>query len=640
MKISFNNVPLTVDYITDQQGCTAALNKLAESNLHIYGLDIETMKKHDPEHPRSGLCPLLSFPRLLQISTADTIYVFDTVKLGLCSADYASKPLKLAKTLPLPLIEFLQSRNFVAHNAVFEISHFTFNGIRNLKIDCSMVMSRTVFTAEHTQFEKTEEYEDTLPEEMDGLSRYRIKGHSLDDCIQRELGIRVDKTMQTSDWNKQHLAPAQVAYAALDAYLCRQLYHIYYPRLETLGLLKSYNVLKAQQHVIADMHIAGLRIDWDKHAKIVQRWTEEFEKAKQETKKYFGETNLASSKQMGQWLQKTMSKDVLAMWEKTEKGAYCFTRTKLTNFLHLPEIKALSEWKKYQKLLTTYGEGMLKHASPIDRRVRTSYSLGQTATARLSARDINIQNLPRDKEVREIFEAKKGNKLIVADFSQIEVRVQAELSRDPIMREAYAKKQDIYKVFASKLYHKPIDQIDKKQRSVSKQAILALAYGMGATKLRMYALNAGVDISQAEADQAYAGYHRTFRVYSSWCDEQRNKAKLRGYATTLLGKKRKLKEDEVYTRAPNHAVQGTAAELLFVASVLCRNLLDSRKISAKLVASVHDEVIIEATEECAEDAKSILRYSMCKAMQYLFPQASSYDVADANIGDNWAAAKG
>lgn len=624
-RLEFNDSPFNMVYITDVEDL-----KNIPTLPTVVGLDIETLKTTD--HEQAGLDPYQSAPRLVQIYDGKTVWVIDALKCGI-------------KETIAWMNKCVSHCIMAVHYSLFEEAHLTHKGFKNDKYKCTLVMSRILDCAEHYQYEIDEDEEDLLPEEKDGKTRYKKRYHGLDDCVQREFGVKVSKHYQLSNWTKGELELGQVRYAGLDAVLTYNLAKVYSKRLQQHQMMNCFELYMKMSHCIVDMHRYGVGIDWNAHQDLIKVWEEKFRLAGIDTQKFFGSTNLASSKQMNEWANKHIPPHILENWPQTkaskpDKILYSFTQTSIAAYKKIPHIAALAEWKKYQKLLSTYGQSMAEKLSPVTGRLHPSYTLAETATSRLSCRNPNIQNQPRGSDLRSIFVAAPGNKLIVCDFSQIEVRVQAEMSKDPVMRQVYKDKGDIYKTFAAKMYHCTEAQVTKEQRQKAKTAILALAYGMGPAKLVSYALNSGVIMTLEEAQEIWQAYHNTFCVYSGWCEGIRYTAGIVGYATTLMGKRRKLKVDEIYTRGPNHVIQGTAAEVLFRASDICKYQLDKNQIKAKMILSCHDEIGLEALESHAVMAKEILEKAMCNAMREMFPNASSFDVAAAGIGNSWTEAKG
>lgn len=604
-------------YVTDRAQATEIVACLDRSIL--YGLDIETAKHPDfKEHKQAGLCPRLSTIRLLQIfDGVGRSYVFDVHATGLEI-----------------FAEFLKTGRFVAHNAVFEAQHIRHNGIPDINVGCSMLMSQLVHGAEFSPFEEDPEDET----EPDGLSRYTRTGHSLDAVTQRLFKVIVNKQSQLSDWSVEELSTAQITYAGLDAVLTYRCAKELLPRIKEYKLERHYKLLKDSQHVVAEMQLQGLPVDWNYHAEFLKGWVAAKEKAAVECKVFFGDTNLSSSAQMNEWL-KTYFKDkpeIIENWPKTKKGSFTFVRTELGKYLQLPEIAALLNYKKFSKLVDTYGESLTKKKHPVTGNLHPGYTLGMTTTGRLSSRNPNAQNFPSDPEFRNMFKAPEGYELVVSDLAQIELRLQAEFSKDPVMCAVFKNGEDIYKQMASSLFKVPVEQVTKPQRKVGKVVMLALGFGMRSKKLGQYALNSGIHESAAFWEKAYKTYHSTFKVYSIWCDRMRDRATKLGYIETLLGKRRKLTKEQIYTAAPNTVIQGTAAELLLVAMLKCKETCSE---FATIVASVHDEVLLLVKKEDAPQAIECLSAAMCAAMVELFPKAVSHKVADASAAVAWGDAK-
>lgn len=634
-KNKFKDWEFRTSYITSDKEAAIIVKTLEDKIL--YGLDIETGKKHLwKDNKQAGLDPHLSFIRLLQIYDGrDQVYVFDMNHVKLSTLD-----------------NFLKTNRFVAHNAVFEIMHLTQSGLPNLNIGCSMLMSQMIEGAEHSPYEATllptEEEEDD--EDQDGLAAYKRTGHSLDALIQRLFGVKVAKTEQMSDWGAKELRPEQIVYAGLDAVLTYKAAIVLAESIKKHKMQKAYTLLKDMQHVVAVMQLEGIPVDWDYHRDLMYGWQQKSDDALELCSPHFGEVNMRSGKQMCKWLldyvannySKIEGDTLLTNWPKTTKGAYAFGKSAISDMKHIPPIAALLNYKKYAKLIDTYGESLIEKKHPITGRLHTSYTLGMTTTGRMSSRSPNVQNFPRDDVFRNMFRAEKGMSLVVSDFSQIELRLQAEFSKDPAMSRVYREGGDVYSTLASNYFGKDISKLPKaeykEKRMFGKVVMLALGYGMGAGKLETYAANGyGLHKSPEEWQRAHKTYHSTFSVYSAWCKQIRTRAEKLGYIETLLGKRRKLSDNEMYTCAPNTVIQGTAAELMMKAMLICQKKVGSY---AKLVATVHDEILIHVEQQFALQAQKDLADSMNEAMRVMFPRAVSHEVAEAAIGNRWGEAKG
>jgi len=606
-------------YITDNEEAEELIT--TEMLGHsLYGLDTEGSKKLEfKDHEQAGLDPYLTDIRLIQIYCGNTCYVFDL------------------KHVDISVLKFLfYAGRFVAHFGMYEVKMLTHAGYPNMNVGCSLLMSRLIDCAEFSKYEPEEEIDDS--EDQTGLSRYRAKSHSLDAVVQRLFGVKVDKMQQTSDWSAEVLSEEQILYASLDSVLTYHVAKKLEVKIKEYKMGKYYQLIKDIQHVVASMELAGLPVDWEYHAELMKKWKVNSEKSLEVCKPFFGDVNMRSGKQMSQWLVAYLKDDpkTLAAWPKTDKGSHAFGRPVLGDFNHLPPIAALLEYKKWSKLLDTYGESLVEKKHPVTGRLHTSYTLAQTATGRFSSRNPNVQNMPRDKEFRNMFKAPEGHVLVVSDFSQIELRLQAEFSQDPTMLGWYKNKQDAYKSMASSLFRVPVASITKEQRFVGKVMLLALGYGMGYTKLGTYSKNAGVKHPDKFWAAAHQRYHETVSTYSDWCYLMRDRATDLGYIETLLGKRRKLGEKEVFTGAPNTIIQGTASELMMKALLICQGKV---KDLGTIVATVHDEILICTPVALSDKVAELLADSMNQAMVELFPHAADHHVADAAFGSRWGDAK-
>lgn len=617
----FGDFEFPVLSITQSSEAEKAIRKISETSGSL-GLDIETAKiTQYKDHSRAGLCPHLSYIRLLQIYDGKQVWVFDLQNIQL----------SLFKNL-------LSTRNFIGHNAKFELLFLTHFGIPNVDTGCSMLMSQLITNAEISPFDPDPEEENMLEEEPDGLAKYKRTEHSLEAVSGRHLGIKLDKKYQKGPWEGE-LTSEMLIYAGADAFVTYKIGKLLYPKIITYKMEKHYKLLKATQHAVVEMELEGIGVDWEKHSNLVEKWDDKRADAQRKTYPYFKDTNLSSSKQMCVWLERYFRRepDVLKRWPKTPKGAYSFNAMSLSNFKQVEPIKHLLEYKEYQKLVSTYGEGISKLKHPKTSRLHSSFIIGETRTGRMSSREPNGQNFPRDPDFRSLFIPKKGCVLIVSDLSQIELRAQAELSGDPVMKKVYKEGKDIYKVMAASLLRKTVDKVTDEERQTGKIIMLAMGFGMGPPRLEDQAWKQyGVRI---DGKQSHAMYRNTFKHYISWCDKQRDKVRQLGYGRTVLGKMRRMVPDEQYTRAVNFPVQGSCAEVMMIALCKARRLLQGT--SGKLVSSVHDEVLIECSDNKTEVKNTIqaVEEAMNGAFEYIFPKASSLKVAAAHAGRNWLEAK-
>lgn len=619
---NFADEPYTALYIQKPAEIESTLKKVYESDAKLIGIDLETGKKI--QHPQAGLDPHLSFIRLIQLYDGKTTYVIDTQSEGVADYTYFYKILK--------------EKRLIAHYAIFEIKHLMYHFTEPTDIHCSKLIADFIYHAEHSPYEPDDEDDEEKPK--------FIRGLGLGALAERYFGIKIPKQYQKSDWNKRELDKEQIIYAALDAVLTYKLGKLLVEKLNKYRLSDCYKLYKDMQHVIAEMELNGFLIDTKEHNRLIAEWTKKRDHHREVCREFFGSVNLRSSKKLHQWVQRYYAdnKDLLKRWPKSEKtGNYSFSKLKLADLEPLEPVQAILAYKKYATLLSTFGESLQQKISPKTGRIHCNFTLGETRTGRLSSRNPNLQNMPaRDDSFRHIFIAPTNHALVVADFSQVEVRVAGELSKDPVIRRAFDQGVDLHKAIVAAVSGKSIDEITKEERQLGKALNFGLQFGMGPTKLAKYARNSyGVELSEEEARHAWEVYHSTYRRYSSWCQEQRKKAERQGIVSTPLGRKRKLAETEIYTKAVNTPVQGGAAEVSLAALVYLRRLLRQKPAydPVKIINTVHDEIILECPEDMVEDVMHLLTTSMEYGMKSIFPRATTHGLAEAASGRSWAEAK-
>lgn len=644
-------------YITSEADACKATRIITYSNTPRFGLDIETSKKAGWETfepikkgrriigPCPGLCPLLSDIRLIQIYDPNekTVYVFDCAKIG----KHYWRGSGMFRIM-------LTEKKYVAHNGVFEIKHFTHNGFSDMQIDCSMLLDMMVQRAEHSPFEPPEEDdEDEDDFENDGLGKLKKIGFGLDACIARLFKIHVGKHFQTSNWNAGDLSTEQINYAALDAVLTYVVGKKQYKKVIDYRMKRSYEVFRDMQHVVADMELKGVLIDREAHKSLIEEWKITHEENTKEIEKRFKKINVRSSKQLNKWAEEKFPKDFIErLWPKTKKGAISFGKNSLIEVCDYVErkykkepksLRTLLQYKRVDKLLSTYGETLDKIIHPITGRIHASFIIGETRTGRLSSREPNLQNLPRDEAVRKLFIAPTGKSLLVADYSQIEIRAGAALSKDPVMTNAFVKGIDLHKYilkmcfgWGKKFWAGLSEEEAKKQRNMGKAINFGFMYRMWWKKFGKYALTSyGVRVNEGDSKRTFDTFHGTYNKYSNWCEVEYRKCERLGYVRTPLGMMRKLVPEEMYTRAVNTQVQGGAAEVLKLAMIDYRKKKIDR---APLVLNIHDELMCEC-DRTKHEYQFDLEESMIKGFQEVFPDAPINNLADARFGLNWNEAK-
>lgn len=387
--------------------------------------------------------------------------------------------------------------------------------------------------------------------------------------------------------------------------------------------------------VLADMEERGFSVERDRLAAYTEELADHITALEKEIIELAGEEfNLNSPRQLGEILFVKMG---LKGGKKTKTG-YSTNAEVLEKIKDEPIVAKILEYRKYAKLRSTYGEGLLKLIQP-DGRIRTTYNQTITQTGRISSSEPNLQNIPvRDalgRELRRMFVAKNENYLLLdADYSQIELRVLAHIANDKTMIRAFRENEDIHTVTASTVFGVPAFMITPEMRRSAKAVNFGIVYGMSDFSL---AGDIGVTKKEAKAymDQYFARYNGV-KAYMTDIVEQ---AKKDGFVTTLFGRRRylpELKSSNFIQRsfgervALNTPIQGTAADIIKIAMVRVWQALRREKLDAHLILQVHDELIIEASRADADRAAELLRREMEGAAEL-----SVALLAEVARGESW-----
>lgn len=392
--------------------------------------------------------------------------------------------------------------------------------------------------------------------------------------------------------------------------------------------------------VLADMQIVGFGVDTDELHKFGEFLKEKINRLESVIYNLAGEEfNINSPKQLGEIL---FGKLGLKGGKKTKTG-YSTKADVLEKLAPDNEIvRDVLEYRTYQKLKSTYCDGLSALVNPMTHRIHSVFHQMGTVTGRLSSSDPNMQNIPTrtelGRELRKMFTARDGYILIDADYSQIELRVLAHLAQDPVMIQAFVNNEDIHAVTASKILGIPIDELTKEQRSSAKAINFGIVYGMSE-----FTLSKDLGISFKAAKEYMDEYFNKYSGVRDYLEFLKTFAKDKGYVTTILNRIRyinELKSPQAMVRsfgeraAMNTPVQGSAADIMKYAMVRVYNRLKSENLTAQIILQVHDELIIEAPENEKAAVCEILKYEMENAIKLSVPL-----VVDMETGKSWYDAK-
>ena len=297
------------------------------------------------------------------------------------------------------------------------------------------------------------------------------------------------------------------------------------------------------------------------------------------------------------------------------------------------------EFREYQKLKSTYVDALPRMVNPKDRRVHTDYRQTVAVTGRLSSNNPNLQNIPiRTKKGREIRKAfitlNSDFVLLAADYSQIELRIMANFSKDKSMIEAFKKGKDIHANTASKVFGVPLEGVDPDMRRKAKEVNFGIIYGMSA-----FGLSQNLNISRNEAAQLIDSYWKEFPSVRAYMDESIAKAKEQGYVETLLGRRRYLRNINAANftmrgyderNAINAPIQGSAADLIKVAMINIHEWMKKEKLISKMLMQVHDELVFEVHRSEVDRVKEKVKELMVNAIVLEVPME-----VGIGAGNNW-----
>ena len=443
----------------------------------------------------------------------------------------------------------------------------------------------------------------------------------LANIAKRYLDIDLSKAEQASDWSVE-LTDSQLLYAARDALVLLRLRTHLKSELVDANLTQIAKIEFDCVRATAEMEYTGMKL----HSTKVDAYYHRVEARRRELRgalyEYLGEINLASPHQVKKALTQ-IGVDV----DSTARRAL------MPLIDRHPSIPLLLEHKKLSTLVSVFFEPLPRATSFKTGRIHANYWQLGAVTGRFSCSGPNFQQVPRDAGVRACFVAENGNKLVIADYSQIELRIAAEVSKDQRMTKAYRNHADLHRLTASLVQGISLDEVTTAQRQAAKAINFGLIFGMGPRGLK-YSAKHSYDVEMTLAE-AKIFRNRFFEVYSgirAWHRKSERELKYTNNQRTLRGRRFILKDPAPFTVFINRQVQGTAADIAKIALGKLPSAL--KKGGAKIIAMIHDEIIIEVPEANATEAALMLQQTMEAAGREVLKQVPI--VAEARIADSWA----
>ncbi len=386
----------------------------------------------------------------------------------------------------------------------------------------------------------------------------------------------------------------------------------------------------------------GMNVSWERLNRLHEEYSRRLEDTCARIYDLSGfEFNINSPKQLADVL---FAEDKLALphGKKNKTGVYSTDIDELNRLKYMhPVIKYIIEYRELSKLDSTYAVGLVK-AIADDGRIHTRFTQAMTNTGRLSSAEPNLQNIPvrsvEGSRLREAFTAPEGRVLVDADYSQIELRLLAALSEDPIMCDAFMKGEDIHRRTAAKVFGVDESEVTPKMRAQAKTVNFSIIYGISD-----YGLSNDLDIGIKDAGNLIKEYGNQFPGIMNYLDRLKEEGMSKGYAETYYGRRRNLTELKSQNRnlrnfglraAMNTPIQGTAADVIKIAMNRAYRALREELPDSLLVMQVHDELIVECDEKDAAKASEILKREMEAAAEFKVPL-----VADVHTGKDWLRAK-
>lgn len=466
--------------------------------------------------------------------------------------------------------------------------------------------------------------------------------YDYDDIAREYLGMNVPAFDEIFPKTKKSETPSDeipeniLKYACYNAYVAYKAKDALTEKLKETEMFDIYNNVEIPlTYALYDMEQAGIMVAGDKLKEYGERLKTGIEALEKDIFAEAGHKfNINSPKQLGEILFGEMQ---LPGGKKTKTG-YSTSASVLEKLEpDYPFVSKILEYRQLAKLKSTYADGLAVYIGE-DNRIHGKFNQTITATGRISSTEPNLQNIPvrmpLGREIRKVFIPKEGCVFIDADYSQIELRILAHMSDDKNLIDAYNHSKDIHAATASLVFHVPLEEVTKEQRSNAKAVNFGIVYGISS-----FGLSNDLSISRKEAEQYIKDYFISYPGIKNYLDNSVKEAKEKGYSVTMFGRRRPIPEltsGNFMQRqfgervAMNSPIQGSAADIMKIAMINVAKELKEKDLKSKIVLQVHDELLIEAYENEVEQVKDILKRNMEQAAHLNVP----LDV-DVQVGNNW-----
>jgi DNA polymerase-1 len=579
--------------------------------------------------------------QLVDILTHSKCFCFDTETTGLdaFSDELVGFSFSIAPNeawyVPCPILKdetialLNNFKNVFENNSILKVGH-------NLKFDILFLSQYEIQVCEPFFDTMLAHYliQPELSHKMDNLSRFYLNYTPVP--IESLIGSK-----GPSQKNMREVAPDIIKeYAAEDADVTLKLYSILYKDLINNNLEYLFNKIEMPlMQVLCTMEKNGVILDVDFLNAYAVELKNELLKVEQSIYELCGcQFNISSPKQLGEVLFDKLKID--SSIKKTKSNSYPTGEEVLIELTDKhPVVELILEYRSLNKLIGTYVEALPKLVNPKTQRVHTSFNQALTSTGRLSSSNPNFQNIPireeRGREIRKAFISSFENGLILAaDYSQVELRIMAHMSKDQGMIDAFFAKQDIHSATAAKIYNVPIGEVTREQRRRAKTANFGIIYGIS-----VFGLSQRLKIPRKEASEIIDGYFKNFPGVKSYMTDTVLLAREKGYAETILNRRRYLPDlhsananvrGNAERTAINAPIQGSAADIMKLAMVNIALKMKEKCLKSKMILQVHDELVF--------DVYPGEQYSLAELVKHEMENAYQLDVpldVEVGIGKNW-----
>ena len=432
----------------------------------------------------------------------------------------------------------------------------------------------------------------------------------------------------------------QTEYAVEDADITFQLKSYFEKEMKKTKTLELFNNVEIPLvEVLTDMECEGVNLDTKFLKELSKVLLKDIKSLENLIHNEAGvDFNLASPKQLGSVLFDELK--LVEKPKKTKTGQYSTSEDVLSSLAKEHKIISnILDWRSLQKLQNTYVDALPNEINLKSGRIHTIYNQAVAATGRLSSNNPNLQNIPvrteRGQQVRKAFIARDENHLLLAaDYSQIELRIIAALSKDEGMLGAFKNHEDIHAATAAKVFNVNLDKVSREQRSNAKTINFGIIYGVSA-----FGLSQQTNLSRTESKELIEAYYSTYPMLRSYIYEQIDFARDNGYVSTILGRRRYLKDinsqnailrGSAERNAVNAPIQGSAADIIKLAMIAIQKRLKSENKNSKMILQVHDELVFDVPKYEIDEIKILIKEEMENAFKLEVPL-----VVDIGIGSNW-----